>query len=272
MSKQVPASTDPARHSHPPDWSASDSVLESEIMLEMRRIARDEQRITADERKIRLDWWMALGALVLAVLAIVAIILSVLALNRDIESVAKAAPKDNSVGTSAIQNGAVTAPKLAAGALGTNAIANGAVTAPKLAVGAVGTAKLAGKGVTAVKVADNTLTGAQINESTLGQVPTAANALKLGGIAPVAFVSGVKIVTAATDQTSAALKGPTAATCPSGSRVVGGGAEVQGASNVALIESAPSGTSAWTAIAGSQGGSTPSWKLIVYAICATGGS
>ena len=218
----------------------------------MRRIARDEQRIAADERKIRIDWWMALGALILAGLAITAIVLSVIALNRDIDAVAKAEPKENSVGTSAIQIGAVTAPKLAAGA--------------------VGTAALGAKGVTAAKVADNSLTGAQINESTLGQVPTAANALKLGGIAPAAFVSGVKIVQAATDQTSAALKGPTVATCPSGSRVVGGGAEVQGASNVALIESAPSGTSAWTAIAGSQGGSTPSWKLIVYAICATGGS
>jgi hypothetical protein len=272
MSDQPPASTDPAGHPRPPDWSASDSVLESEIADEMRRIARDEQRIAADERKIRVDWWMALGALILAGLAIVAITLSVIALNRDIEAVAKAAPKDNSVGTSAIQKGAVTAPKLAAGAVGTSAIQKGAVTAPKLAAEAVGTAALAGKGVTAAKVADNSLTGAQINESALGQVPTAANALRLGGIAPVAFVSGVKIVQAATDQTSAALKGPTAANCPSGSRVVGGGAEVQGTSNVALIESAPSGTSGWTAIAGSRGGSTPSWKLIVYAICATGGS
>jgi hypothetical protein len=252
MSEQPPEPTDRAGHPHPPDWSASDSVLESEIRDEMRRIARDEQRIAADERKIRIDWWMALGALILAGLAITAIVLSVIALNRDIDAVAKAEPKENSVGTSAIQIGAVTAPKLAAGA--------------------VGTAALGAKGVTAAKVADNSLTGAQINESTLGQVPTAANALKLGGIAPAAFVSGVKIVQAATDQTSAALKGPTVATCPSGSRVVGGGAEVQGASNVALIESAPSGTSAWTAIAGSQGGSTPSWKLIVYAICATGGS
>lgn len=251
MSEQPPEPTAPAGHPHPPDWSAADSVLESEIRDEMRRIARDEQRIAADERKIRIDWWMALGGLILAGLAIVAIVLSVIALNRDIDAVAKAEPKENSVGTSAIKKGAVTAPKLAAGA--------------------VDTVALSAKGVTAAKVADNSFTGAQINESTLGQVPTAANALKLGGLAPAAFVTGVKIVQAATDRTSAALKGPTVATCPSGSRVVGGGAEVQGASNVALIESAPSGTSAWTAIAGVQGGSTPSWALVVYAICATGG-
>ena len=238
MSEQPPEPTAPAGHPHPPDWSAADSILESEIRDEMRRIARDEQRIAADERKIRIDWWMALGGLILAGLAI--------------DAVAKAEPKENSVGTSAIKNGAVTAPKLAAGA--------------------VGTAAPGAKGVTAAKVADNSLTGAQINESTLRQVPTAANALKLGGLAPAAFVTGVKIVQAATDRTSAALKGPTVATCPSGSRVVGGGAEVQGASNVALIESAPSGTSAWTAIAGSQGGSTPSWRLVVYAICVSGGS
>jgi hypothetical protein len=272
MSEQPPKPTDPAGHPHPPDWSASDSVLESEIRDEMRRIARDEQRLAADERKIRIDWWMALGALILAGLAITALVLGVIALNRDIEAVAKAGPKENSVGTSAIQNGAVTAPKLAAGAVGTAALRPKGVTAAKVADNSLTGAQINESTLGQVPTADNSLTGAQINESTLGQVPTAANALKLGGIAPAAFVSGVKIVQAATDQTSAALKGPTVATCPSGSRVVGGGAEVQGASNVALSESAPSGTSAWTAIAGSQGGSTPSWKLIVYAICATGGS
>jgi len=85
------------------------------------------------------------------------------------------------------------------------------------------------------------------------------------------FLTGVKIVQVATDQTSAALKGPTLASCPSGSKVIGAGAEVQGASNVAIIESAPSGTAAWSAIAGLQGGSPPSWRLVVFAICASGG-
>ena len=252
MSAQTPSSSDPSGHPRPPDWSASDSVLEAEIQDEMRRIVRDEQRLAADERRIRIDWWMALGGIVLAGLAIVAIVLSVIALNRDIEAVAKAEPKENSVGTGAIQDGAVTPPKLAAGAVGTAALAAGAVTVDK--------------------VVDDSLTGAKIKESTLARVPSASDALKLGGLAPTEFVSGVRIVQTATDRTSASLKGPTVARCPSGARVVGGGAEVQGSSTAALIESAPSGTSAWSAIAASRNGSTGTWLLVVYAICATGGS
>ncbi len=218
-------------HPHPPDWSSSDSVLESEIR-------QDERRILADERKIHVNRVLVLSALGLLALTVTALILSIIALNRDIDAVAKATPKDNSVSTSSIQDGAVTA----------------------------------------VKVANNSLTGVQINEASLAQVPAAAkagtanNATQLGGTAADAYVHGVKIAQTATDTTSATLKGPTVATCPSGTRVIGGGAEVAGARNVAIIESAPSGTSGWTAIAGLQTGSAPSWRLTVYAICAAGGS
>ena len=238
----------PTGHPHPPDWSSSDSVLEQEIQQEERRIAADERRIAADERRIRTNRLLAVGALALIAMTATALILSIIALNRDIESVAKATPKDNSVSTASIQNGAVNGAK----------IANGAVTA--------------------AKVANDSLTGAQINEASLGQVPkaaqaaTATNATQLGGATAGAYLQGVRIVQTATDRTSADLKGPTIASCPSGTRVIGGGAEVQGASNVALIESAPSGTTSWTAIAGLQTGSAPSWALVVFAICAAGGS
>lgn len=243
---------------HPPDWSSSDSVLEAEIRAEERRIAADERRIAADEREIRVNRLLGLGALVLIALTVTALVVSIIALNRDIESVAKATPKDNSVSTGTIKNGAVTGSKLA----------DGAVTGSKLAKGVV----------TAAAVADDSLTGAQINEASLAQVRKAAqagiaaNATQLGGAAAGAYLQGVKVVQTATDRTPAALKGPTVASCPSGTRMIGGGAEVQGARNVAIIESAPSGTTAWTAIAARQTGSAPSWNLVVFAICAAGGS
>lgn len=246
---------EPGGHPHPPDWSSSDSVLEGEIREEERRIAQDERRIAEDERRIRLNRLLAIAALSALALTVVALILSIIALNRDIESVAKATPKDNSVGTSSIKDRAVTGAKIANGAVGAEA--------------------LAAKAVNGAKVGNDSLTGVQINEASLAQVPksgTADNALKLGGVAAAGFVSGVRIVQHATDPTSATLKGPILASCPSGTRVIGGGAQVDGSRNVAIIESAPSGTSAWTAIAGLQTGSAPSWRLTVFAICATGGS
>jgi hypothetical protein len=54
-------------------------------------------------------------------------------------------------------------------------------------VNSVGTAQLKNGAVTGQKVAANTLTGANIKASTLGTVPNAANAAKLGGQAPSAF-------------------------------------------------------------------------------------
>jgi hypothetical protein len=54
-----------------------------------------------------------------------------------------------------------------------------------LHAGAVGTAQLATNAVTSAKVAGDSLTGDDVNESTLGIVP---NAAKLGGLASSAFV------------------------------------------------------------------------------------
>ena len=99
----------------------------------------------------------------------------------------------------------------------------------------VSTSSIQDGAVTGAKVANNSLTGVQINEASLAQVPAAAkagtanNATQLGGTAAGAYVHGVKIAQTATDTTSATLKGPTVATCPSGTRVIGGGAEVAGA-------------------------------------------
>ena len=64
----------------------------------------------------------------------------------------------------------------AATKIGTSDIKNGAVTAKKLHKGAVTKTKLHGNSVKSGKVIDNSLTGADINESTLGTVPNASHA------------------------------------------------------------------------------------------------
>ena len=97
---------------------------------------------------------LTLGGLL--VLTIAALAISVVALNRDIDAVARAAPRDDSVATSALRDGAVTSPKLAAGAVATGRIADGAVTG--------------------AKVARDSLTGSQIDESTLTPVARATHA------------------------------------------------------------------------------------------------
>lgn len=79
--------------------------------------------------------------------------------------------KANSIKTGKIVKEAVTAGKLK----------NGAIIESKIADGAVTTNKLADNAVTTPKIANDAVTGAKVNESTLGEVPNAANAQKLGG-------------------------------------------------------------------------------------------
>jgi hypothetical protein len=82
-----------------------------------------------------------------------------------------------------IKNLAVTEGKLADGAVTTNKLADNAVTTPKIAKDAVTAEKLAKNAVTTEKIVNDAVTGDKVKESTLGQVPSAANSAALGGIA-----------------------------------------------------------------------------------------
>jgi hypothetical protein len=72
----------------------------------------------------------------------------------------------NSVGTKQIKKNAVTTAK----------IKKNAVTAAKIKAGAVSTAQLGNGAVSTDKIADGAVTGAKVNLSSLGKVPSAANA------------------------------------------------------------------------------------------------
>jgi hypothetical protein len=227
-----------------------------------------EERIEAEERQIVTNRVLAIAALALGgllVVAVTALVVSLVALNRDVEAVERGQPADDSVGTAALQDGAVTADKLA----------DAAVTSPKIATGAVGTTALGEFVITGQNVARDTLTGATIREGTLGRVPEAAlagDAEALGGLAAAVYLSGVEVVQAASGRSSAPLRGPVEAECPDGTSVVAGGAAVEGAeSGVAIASSAPASESSWAATAEAFAPPATAWRLVVTAICVAGG-
>jgi hypothetical protein len=240
-----------------PGWSAADEELHRRIVRDEIRLANDEERIEEEERWIRRNWRLELALAGILALTVLALALSITALNRDIDEVAAAAPRAGSVGTTVLQNGAVTPAKLA----------GGAVTPAKLADDAVGTRA----------VADDSLTGADIDEASLGRVPRAgaadraADAAALVGVAGDRYLSQPTVVRNQTAASTLEVKGPLSATCPSGSRIVGGGASIDGAARVAITTSAPDGDGAWVAEAAVMGTPSSPWRLEVIAVCARGG-
>ncbi|HEX2097383.1 MAG TPA: hypothetical protein VHF50_08455 [Solirubrobacterales bacterium] len=109
--------------------------------------------------------------------------------------------KANSIKTGKIVKEAVTAGKIKNGAVIEGKIGDGAVTTNKLADNAVTAPKIAKDAVTTEKILNDAVTGEKVKESTLGQVPSAANAVnavnaqRLGGkalndLVMWAFVNG----------------------------------------------------------------------------------
>jgi hypothetical protein len=226
---------------------------EALIAADEARLLRDEQRLAADERATHLARHLSVISVALAVvlaIAVTGLVLGVIALRGDVDAITNAAP-DESVGTSAIQDAAVTADKLADGS------------------------------VTAGKVRRDSLTGADVRESTLSTVPSArvsrrarsaTDATRLGGSPPWAYLSRIETIDASSATDARATKGPLVARCPTWMRVISGGAVVEGAvRGVAIVRSAPDGPGAWSAVAQGQRSSTTPWRLVVSAVCATGG-
>jgi hypothetical protein len=83
--------------------------------------------------------------------------------------------------TNRLRNRAVSGAKLVNGAVGTGKLANLAVGTGKLGNESVQTGKIGSGAITTGKLADDSVTGPKVKESTLGQVPSAADADKLGG-------------------------------------------------------------------------------------------
>ena len=145
-----------------------------------------------------------------------ALIIALIALFVSIGGVGYAASQ---IGTNDIQNKAVTKPKIDKQAVSTNRIADQAVKSKKLADQAVTTDKIANQAVTTDKIANDSVTGGQvlndsltgddINESTLGTVPSATNANTLDGQDSSAFLPsssrGVAVAAARVTDTGSVL-------------------------------------------------------------------
>lgn len=92
------------------------------------------------------------------------------------KSVGERQLRPGAVTASKLRKNAVTAPKIKALAVKQGKIANGAVSVAKLGDGAVGSGKLASGAVVTDKIAGGAVTGEKVDESSLGQVPSAAKA------------------------------------------------------------------------------------------------
>ena len=243
---------------------------EALIAADEARLLADEQRLAADERATRLARRVSLFGVGLALalaIAFAGLVLGVIALREDVDAISSSAP-ENSVGTEAIRDSSVTADKLA----------EGSVTRAAIARESIGDRELSADAVTTDTVRRDSLTGADVRESTLGAVPSAreaqraGDAMRLGGLPRAAYLSGIEIVEASTSTDTRPTKGPLAARCTDGRRVVSGGAAVEGlVRGVAILRSAPDGRGAWAATADGPDDATQGWRLVVTAVCAAGG-
>jgi hypothetical protein len=104
--------------------------------------------------------------------------------------------------------------------------------------------------------------------SSIGAVGPAGSAGRTGPTGPVG-VSAEELVTADSSSNSNTVKNRSVS-CPSGKKVIGGGAAVNVTSNsLAITRSFPSGDlTTWTAEAQETAAVAGNWKVTVYAICA----
>ncbi len=87
----------------------------------------------------------------------------------------------NAIVTNRLRDGAVARGKLAGEAVGTGNLGKLAVNTSRLGNESVQTGKIGSGAITTGKLADDSVTGPKVKESTLDQVPSAAEAAKVGG-------------------------------------------------------------------------------------------
>jgi hypothetical protein len=97
---------------------------------------------------------------------------------------------DGSVAAADLKGNSVRSDRITDNSVASIDIADGSLTGADIADGSVNGNKLIKNTVPGPKIANDSLTGGQIDESTLGQVPNAANAGSLGGLGAGSFVHG----------------------------------------------------------------------------------
>jgi hypothetical protein len=164
-------------------------------------------------------------------------------------------------------------------ALGGTSVAAVTQVVPRSSVGtvqlknnAVSTAKLRNQAVTGAKIRSNTITSSDVRNGSLIRADFAPGQLveNVPGEPGQPGISGLQRVVGTTAMSSVNSKSVTVS-CPSGKRVVGGGARVagSGSNRISVVESYPDANeSKWNARATEVVSTTATWELEAYALCA----
>jgi hypothetical protein len=150
------------------------------------------------------------------------------------------------------------------------ALGGGAYAATALPAGSVGFTQIKNDAVKGSNVLDNSLTGADVNESSLAKVRSATVADTTSHAAAAAAVDKVTYKTAAGSAPASSAANAATATCDSGEHVIGGGVKLDSAGIGVVNDSYPDASNtAWTAHVGngSNGSNAASFNFTVYAIC-----
>jgi hypothetical protein len=163
-------------------------------------------------------------------------------------------------------------------ALGGTSIAAVTQVVPRNSVGtaqlknnAVSTAKLRNQAVTGAKIRSNTITSSDVRNGSLIRADFAPGELEgAPGEPGQPGISGLQRVVGTTAMSSVNSKSVTVS-CPSGKRVVGGGARAagSGSNRISVVESYPDANeSKWNVRATEVVATTATWELEAYALCA----
>jgi hypothetical protein len=136
----------------------------------------------------------------------------------------------------------------------------------------VGAAQIRSNAVTSAEIRNSTIVSADVRNGTLSRADFRAGQLPAGAPGPAGppGLSGVerRDVISATNSTNTKTL---SAVCPTGKRVIGGGARVTGSgvADVTINESFPdSDGTKWNAVARESDPTLGSWALTAYALCA----
>jgi hypothetical protein len=141
----------------------------------------------------------------------------------------------------------------------------------------VGAPQLRSSAVTTPKLARNAVTSAKVRNGTLVRADFARGALLVGPAGPMGpagpagppGLSGVERVETTSLNNSASPKTAQMA-CPTGKRLIGGGARLNNAPVVvALQQSFPDNDNIYRAVGREVAATNAAWSLTVFAICAT---
>jgi hypothetical protein len=157
------------------------------------------------------------------------------------------------VGTNQLKPSSIGNAQLKGNAVATKQLQSGAVTGGKIKAGSIGASQIQSGSITGTQVKSGSLGATQINQTTLTGI-SAAN------------IHAVQYVVSTVGINSTVETGTTAtATCPSGMKVIGGGATTTNAEFASSFESTPTGErNGWTAIAYANKAGI---NLVVTAIC-----